>query len=69
MTFDERTHYIGAVALLVRIHNSMNEKQREALMGDAPLARVAKDFNSHNFTVTLEPNGESWMLSHKGEQK
>lgn len=63
MTPKERMHYIGAVALLVRLHNAMPRKARGHFDADGdPLTRLAADFNAYGFGVQMIENGDSWML-------
>lgn len=58
-----RMLYIGAVALLVRLHNAMPAERRASFDADGfPMDRLAKDFNACGFHVKLVPNGDSWAL-------
>jgi hypothetical protein len=65
----EKMLYIGAVALLVRLHNSLGSAFVSAAAvradfdadGD-PLARLAADFNTLGFGVKVIENGSSFAL-------
>jgi hypothetical protein len=59
--------YLGAIALLCRVHARLSAEDREdfAVDGD-PMARVAEDFNRQGFSREMVPSGpHRWALFDK----
>lgn len=69
MTDREKMLYIGAVSLLIRLHQSLGSAFVSAAAARAdfdadgdPLARLAADFNAQGFGVKVIENGSSFAL-------
>lgn len=56
--------YVGAVALLARMHSRMGREERDDFDNDGdPMARLAADFNACGFGVRLIRTGLTWIIT------